>query len=211
MKNVIRIVAAIQIILAVAFAYYAGKIDPGVEKTCHNLADVCGQMEDILIAHKTTYRESANNILRFKEQLQTYSETNQNLSNVLDKYGKLLKDPKAKWVGKLLMPKDLEIALGKHLVNAADILENISKSLTSQASLLADYEQNTKPMTEAGFDKATSAFKETKGRLKNIKQKTNSSVTSLAYLAGVVFLLNGIAFLLIAQALPAAAPKSADC
>ena len=58
MKKAIRIIAVIQLILAAAFVFYAGKIDPGVAKISKKLAETCGKTAEILSLHKNTYEKS---------------------------------------------------------------------------------------------------------------------------------------------------------
>ena len=210
MKNIIRVGAVIQIVLAAAFTYYAGKIDPGVEKLSRDFAQSCEEIADLCNKAKTTYMDSAANILKFKTHLKEYGSKTMQFSEKMAGYAEWLKTPPQGKFKEILWPTKRAAQLGNLSGEISVLMHDVSLSLAKQSDILSDYEKYSKPQTEKILADAAVKFTDAKSRLENIEQNTRN-LKLIAYLAGVIFLLNGIAFLLIVQTLPAAAPKSAEC
>ena len=104
-------------------------------------------------------------------------------------------------IGKALQPIGASLAeLG---VNTGDI----STVLKQQADILHYYENKTLPETMDTFDSTAAALAETQAVLEKLEIKSESNIRILSYLAGLIFLLNGFAFILIAQLTPISEKK----
>ena len=204
MKNVIRIIAGVQIILAAAFAFYASKIDPGVAKVSSKFAESCSKAADIAELHKQTYVKSTENVLRLRYTLKDTEQKTADTAEQLKKSANWLKKKPEGKIKVWMWEKAKFYEAGKWVSELSNSVKNVSISLHEQANILNDYEMNVMPKTKEGFDSTISSFRETSKFLKTLQKETRSNVSILSAIAGIIFFLNGITLLVIAHALPTA-------
>ena len=209
MKNIIRIIAVVQIVLAVAFMYYATRIDPGVAQLSRKFADSCGKAEQIVKAHKVVYEKSADNIVNLHNALDGAGDKTHITAGKFHQWGSWLTTPPQGKIKKFLWPAETAKKLGISMEEMSIYLNNVSTALYQQANILKEYRANVHPQTVEGFDSTANALGETKLFLENLEQESKSNVRTVSILAGIIFLLNGVSLLVIASALPSA--RSKEC
>lgn len=203
MKNVIRIIAVIQIILAVAFGFYANKIDTGVAKISRKFAASCGKTAEIIASHKIIYEKSATNIVNLQNVLDGAGDKTHVTADKFRKWGSWLQTPPEGRVIKMLWPGKTASSLGFSMGEMSSHLNDVSAALHNQAQILKEYEEKVLPQTREGFNDAENALRETKIFLEKLEQNSRNNVRMVSFLAGIIFLLNGIGMLAIAGAVPA--------
>lgn len=207
MKNDIVIVAVVQIILAGVFMYYANQIDPGVAKISRKFAESCGKAEQIVNSHKAIYEKSAGNIVSLQNALDGTGKKTEITSGKCRKWGEWLQTPPGGKIKKMIWPAQTAKSLGDSMVDMSNHLNDVSNALFLQSKILKEYGENVLPRTREGFDSAADSLRKTKGFLENLEQESRNNVRMVSILAGIIFLLNGVTFLVVASALPAARTK----
>ena len=148
MKNVIRIIAVIQIILAVAFGFYANKIDTGVAKISRKFAASCGKTAEIIASHKIIYEKSATNIVNLQNVLDGAGDKTRVTADKFQKWGSWLQNPPEGRVIKMLWPGKTASSLGFSMGEMSSHLNDVSAALHNQAQILKEYEEKVLPRPE---------------------------------------------------------------
>ena len=202
MKNVIKVIAVSQIVLAFVFVYYASQIDPGLAKISKQFAESCGKAEQIVNSHKEIYEKSATNIMNLQSSRVGAGDKTRITSGNLITWGKWLKTPPEGKIKKILWPVKSADKMGTSIEKMGSQLNDISVALHKQADILKEYEQNILPQSREGFDSTANSLRETQIFLNNLEQKSQSNVKTVSYIAGIIFLLNGVSLLIIAFVMP---------
>ena len=178
---VTRFIGILQMAMALVFVCMSLAIDSRIRETNRRLQTFCTSAMEALQAHRQTYSQSVDNVVQRCEVVTT-------VADCLDKLGDSVKKA-VKW-----LPGDQSDFYGS--------VYNVAQICREQARIIRNYGDNDAPATLKALDDAMASLDECRGTL----ALADSSITPVMLLGGCIFLLNGLAIVLLVPACAAKAP-----
>ena len=190
--KLVKILGFLQIIVAVALIITANEIDPGVSVWSAQFVKTSRAFSQTTKMHKEAYSKSVQNIGSLKTALADMGKKTQSTASAITLTGQALQKNKGKWYY-----PDAAVRLGVTLNESGQDINAVATALTQQSELLEQYQQEVYPQTLSSFDEAIKALDIGADALEAISSSSKANFTSIVFLAGLFFFLNGIALMLI--------------
>lgn len=199
MKGV-RIIAYVQIGLAVVFALTAFRVQRSPMVLLDRYADACRDLATVVRMHNTeVYQPIMQNIFTMQEPLKDIGGKVENLSLLMENTGVALQKYRgARWHGIPLYPDTLA-NLGVSLQTTGVSVGRSGELLVVQSEIIEHYRKGVYDHTVQTLDYVANNLEHTSRELRQFEMPRSPFVGSIVIL-GVIFLLNGIALLVIAKA-----------
>ena len=175
-SQIIRMIGAIQIIMAAVFLYVAFTAELGIAPVTRQLELVFESAEESLAAHKESYQLSVFSALKLVEPMEYWGNSIKGTSQAIDQFRNFL-------------PAKMQ-----------ELTESISKTgdvILEEAQTLRKYGEIDYPHTINSFDETAALLKTCNETIKQGNGNVRRSYCLLSTIAGIIFLTNGIALCLL--------------
>lgn len=199
MKGV-KIIAYVQIVLSIVFVCTALKVQRSPVKMLDGVADACRNISEVIRKHNTeVYQPSMQKVFAMQEPLRDTGGKVKVLATVMQTAGTALQKHKgAQWRGIQLYPESLA-ALGASLLTTGESIGRSGDLMTAQSEIIGHYRENVYEQTVRTLE-STSEQLERKASELRLFETPHSPLAFSIVILGAIFLLNGIALLVIAKA-----------
>ena len=182
----LKILGGIQVVIAVVFIIASIRTAPRTSGLTRQFAETSRKLAITTALHRDIYRKSAQNVFSLRSALLDMSSKTAATALAVRVTSKAI--PKTpKFFGKLREP----------LQETGQSLASVSAATKEQAEILEQYEKSVFPQTIEVFDESIKSFELSAKTLDEMSDRGTNNFLILCLLAGVFFLLNGIALILI--------------
>ena len=197
MNNCLKVLGVMQVLIALVFIVSAVHTARNTSENAKQFAKTSRALAVATARHRDAYRQSAQNIFAIRPVLLDISGKTEMIGST------------ARTVGKKMGEANPFLGMiGRPIQDSGQHFFTVSAMVGKQAELLEQYEKSVFPQTVEALDEAAKAFEISAKTLDAMSDGGDTSLLVLSLLAGIFFLLNGVALIGIGFRLGVPQPRA---
>ena len=192
--SVLKFLGIAQIVATVIMVIAAYNVEPGFSAIGSQLAIVANKCNQVIPEYRTMFEKSSASIVKQEANLIQTVRANDDIAYKLTSVGNTLEAKR----GKFYWPDSLA-DIGADLKIYGNTVSSLSSGISEQVQILQQYKNVVFPMTLAVFDEFYELGKCAEQTSRNLSSGSHAALIITLLICGILFLLNGIGLLYIAN------------